>query len=457
VAELLRFADGAARFTSPEALLTTGATPLDVLVIDEAAQLSVPLLRAIVKRQLARHLVFATTVHGYEGTGRGFALRFIDWLRKRAPSPLELTLSEPIRWGADDPLERAVFELLALDAEPALSPGRAFSAIEHLVVDKEQLATDERFLRQLFGLLVQAHYRTTPADLHRLLDSPNLAVEVLLGQGQVVAATLLAREGELPASLCAALARGEQRIRGHALADMIVTHGGCPEGGALKMLRSVRIASHPDRRREQLASRLVDAVHEGHPDIELFGTLFGATVELMRFRRSVGYELIRIGAARGSRTGEPAAVMVRPTTDKARQLVAAMRADLARDLPLQLALHRAEPGGRLSADLEAALLEDLPRVAPLDDEQLHGEVHRTIHGPRPLEAAAWAMTTWLQQHESDVRTLDGDEALGAPLVLDRFLKQRSWSAIAADSGVSVPAAMRAARRALARLVPDDED
>jgi tRNA(Met) cytidine acetyltransferase len=456
--ELMAFADGAARFVPPDQLLADDASPIDVLIVDEAAQLSVPLLRELVACGRAQHLVFATTVHGYEGTGRGFALRFVDGLRARRPAPLELTLTTPIRWGDHDPLEATVFELLALDAEPAaLAPSPSPPRLEHVVVDKEALAGDERLLRELFGLLVQAHYRTTPADLHRLLDAPNLGVEVLLEDGAVVAATLLAEEGGLSPSVSAALATGDYRIRGHALADMIVTHGGRPEAGPLPMLRSVRIATHPARRRAGLASRLVDAVHEGHAGVALFGTLFGATAELLRFRRAVGYELVRIGAARGARTGEPAAVMVRPTTEDARALVRAMRQDLARDLPLQLALHRAEPGGRLSAALEASLLAGLPDATPLTAEQLLDEVRRTVHGPRPLEAGAWAMTTFLRQEEDALRALEGDDAGGALLVLERFLHQRSWRAIASDAGLSVPAAMRAARRALGQWVPAEGD
>ena len=59
----------------------------------------------------ANPLFLFTTTEGYEGTGRGFVLRFLAWAARQT-RPLErLTLRAPIRWGEDDPLERAVTDL----------------------------------------------------------------------------------------------------------------------------------------------------------------------------------------------------------------------------------------------------------------------------------------------------------------------------------------------------------
>src|SRR5690606_38647685 len=117
-----------------------------------------------------------------------------------------------------------------------------------------------------------------------------------------------------------------------------------PEAGTLMMVRSVRIITHPALRRHGLARALVDHVH-GHYAPDLFGTMFGATPELVAFRRAVGYELVRLGASKSARAGEPTAVMVRPVSARASRLVADLRADLARDLPIQLALIAADEHG----------------------------------------------------------------------------------------------------------------
>ncbi|MCA9572266.1 MAG: tRNA(Met) cytidine acetyltransferase, partial [Myxococcales bacterium] len=302
----------------------------EVIVVDEAARVPLPALQRLVADHPCARLAFATTTDGYEGTGRGFVLRFLRWLEGERPTEV-LRMSTPVRWAPDDPLERAVHDLFLLDLPLGpLPPG----PLAHARLDRAALAADEPLLREVFALLVHAHYRTTPSDLHRILDAPNLDVHALFVGDRVGAVNLVAREGTLPAALSADLAAGRQRIRGHALADTLVCHAGRPDAGGLRMVRSVRLATHPDVRRRGLASRLVSAVHEAY-DVDLFGTLFSADPDVVRFRRQHGYEVVRVGSSASARSGQPAVVMVRPVTPVARALLADLRAELALDWPTQ--------------------------------------------------------------------------------------------------------------------------
>jgi tRNA(Met) cytidine acetyltransferase len=422
VHELLAFAEPhPLAWTPPEEALS--AEGVEVVVVDEAARFSLPWLRRLLAAHPRAHVVLATTTRGYEGTGRGFALRFVEGWRDERPLR-SFTLGTPIRFGSEDPLEAWVLGVLGLEGH----------------VDPEDAE-----LQRLFGLLADAHYRTTPSDLQRLLDAPNLGVHRLDRDGELVVASVVAREGRLPAELCADLYAGRERIRGHALPDTLICHCGEVEAGRLTMARSVRIATRPSARRQGHAARLVERVHAAY-DVDLFGTLFGATRELVQFRQALGYQLVRLGSSRGARTGEPTAVMIRPVSPAARELVARLRGVLARELSLQLDLLAAE-GDPLDDGTIEALAAGLPAPTPLTEAERDRIVHHWLHGPRTYEAAAYAVRAWVE-----ARTERGPRTPAEAAVLEaKVLRGLGWRAAATQAGVSVPAAMRILRRAVAAL------
>lgn len=456
VTEVLRFAGNHTNLEFiPFVELVFGPARFDVIVIDEAAQLPVPMLRALVEAHAGAHLCFCTTTHGYEGTGRGFSLRFLTGLERDGPL-VRWQLLQPIRWDDGDPLERLVFDALLLAAEPAqIDAGLSESTsgggeIEAMRLDRDALAADEKSLRELFGLLVHAHYRTTPGDLHRLLDAPNLAVHVLRLRGQIVAATIVAQEGELPDALCDELLDGRRRIRAHALAELLVAHLGKRSAGSLRMLRSVRIATHPQLRRRGLARMLVEHVHREHVGIELFGTVFGATRELLEFRRRLGYQLVRVSASRGARTGEPSVVMLKPVSERAHALVAELQAELARDLPRVLELLHADGETLLDPELTHALIAELPEPAPLSPAECRALVESYAFGPRTFESVACALGRFVATEPQRLERLTPSERA---LIEGRVIEGHGWRRVTEDAGLSsVPAAMRALRRALRRML-----
>lgn len=437
VAEVLRFAErDDLAYEAPDAL---GPRPnIDLVVVDEAAGLSVAWLQQLARWFPGSHLWFATTTEGYEGTGRGFRLRFGRWLAAQDRPVHTLGLRTPIRWADGDPLEATLTQALILSPSP---PVAGSGAVQHVVWDHDALANDEAALQAIFGLLVDAHYRTTPGDLQRLLDAPNLVLHTLMAGSSVVAACLLAREGPLDVASVEGLARG-RRLRGLALPETLVSHAGVLEAASLRYLRSVRIVTHPQHRRRGLASDLVQAVHAHHaPDA--FGTLFGATASVVRFRQRLGYSLVRLGASRGARTGDPAAVMVRPETEAARTVVAVLRQRLAARLPAQVALLQSDGVVPLPVDLVAALSEGLPPApATLDPADVHDGVRAYAFGPRPLEAAIVELRQFLAAHPGEPGSL----------VQARIVEGAPWPTVARAHTMTVPVAMRATRRAFAAFV-----
>jgi tRNA(Met) cytidine acetyltransferase len=333
--------EGSVEFRDPvDAVAAIDGT--DVLIVDEAAALGVDLLESTLA---ADRVAYATTVHGYEGAGRGFSVRFRDRLVGSDHDVTDLTMSAPIRYAAGDPVEAWGFHALMLDARPPVDSLVADATPESTTyrrIDAAELAADEHLLRETFGLLVLAHYRTEPNDLARLLDAPNVRVRALMHDGHVVSVALLAREGDLPADRRADMYEGG-RVRGNMLPDVLTSQLRDEEAGVPVGFRVLRIATHHAVRSSGLGSRLLREVREEFAaDVDWLGTGYGATPELLRFWERNGYRSVHLATTRNETSGEYSVLMLAPTSEAGRQL--------------------AERHGRWFVDRIAGVLSD-----PLDD------------------------------------------------------------------------------------------
>jgi len=381
------------RFVAPDELRGTHPEA-DLLLVDEAAGIPAAMLGDLLAHY--PRICFATTVHGYEGTGRGFDLRFRTILDRRTPGWHHLTLTAPIRWSLGDPLEALIFRSLLLDATPAEAPADAdlvHGQTELVHLDRDALAEDEPTLSQVFGLLVPAHYQTRPLDLRMLLDGPNVRVYALR-QGKHILATLLAAEEGAMGSpdLRHAIFSGERRPRGHLLPQTLSAHGGLEDAPALRYLRVIRIAVHPALTRRGLGARLLrrlalDGRREG---FDLVGASFGATPALIAFWSACGYHPAQVGSSRNAASGEHAVVMLRPLSPAGWRLATRAEARLEQRLGILLAgpLRRLEP--QVAASLTRALTAPGPRhqgQTMEDEEDARSEIDSFVHGHRTLEAA----------------------------------------------------------------------
>lgn len=135
------------------------------LFVDEAAML--PIAQLTTFSHHFKHILFTTTIHSYEGTGRGFELKFKQKIN-RTFSDFELI--EPLRWSKDDALEAFIDELLLLDVEDEVkqTPYDKSKACQITERSQEEILSS---LPQFYGLMTLAHYRTSPLDLRRLFDA----------------------------------------------------------------------------------------------------------------------------------------------------------------------------------------------------------------------------------------------------------------------------------------------
>ncbi|MDR5873696.1 GNAT family N-acetyltransferase [Halomonas sp. CUBES01] len=349
------------RFVTPDALsehVAAGTLGGDgsYLMVDEAAALPAPLLAQWLTA--FPRIAFATTVHGYEGSGRGFALRFRGVLDAQTPDWKALTLTGPVRWQAGDPLEATLDQLLLLHAP--LSPAQddlAAHCASH-AVSREALARDETALGKLFGLLVQSHYRTTPSDLRQLLDGPDMQLRVSGSPKRPQAVLVTCDEGGFTLELAHQVARGERRPQGHLMAQSLAAHGGCREALTARWRRVVRIASHPGRRRQGVGSRLLsdDQAQAAAEGIMLYGATFGAEAGLLRFWRAQGFVVVRLGVTREASSGEFAVMVAKALTPSGARVLGALHERFVAALPGLLAFELAS----LPAAVVSLLIHELP-------------------------------------------------------------------------------------------------
>lgn len=306
------------RFVQPAEVLEHEA---DLLIVDEAAAIATPLLSAYARR--FRHLIFSTTQHGYEGNGRGFTLRFLSELKRIVPELTQLYMQTPIRWGAGDPLEAVSNRLLLLDAEPAEPVVSAAENIEYRTLSRAELAADESLLRALFGLLVLAHYRTTPGDLRVLLDSPNIHFELLYRGGSLVGCAAVAAEGGLSRALAEGVWAGVRRPTGHLLPQALIAHEGALEFAPMSAWRIMRIAVHPRIQSQGLGAALVSRLGERarQAGIDYLGASFGATAGLVQFWRRQGFRPVRVGDQRDPVSSSFATLVLHPLSRPASEAV----------------------------------------------------------------------------------------------------------------------------------------
>ena len=356
--------DGRVRYFSVEDLLEQ-RPEAELIMVDEAAAVPPYRLRQILLGW--PRVVFATTVHGYEGAGRGFSVRFRDALDNETPHWKQASLEAPIRWSASDPLEPLISRMFLLNAEapePRVdeagsgqqSPGRLSVERWH-----PGSASDDE-LSQSFGLLVDAHYRTRPSDLRQWMDDPAAVSWRATIDGMVVGVIWATLEGGLDEDLAHQVMLGERRIRGHLLPQSLASHGGAADAARRRLLRVVRIAVNENARQQGVGSALVRAArdHAVASGLDGLGTSFGGNPELLTFWQRNGLMPVRLGLSREASSGELPLQMLLGTSAPGRQLTDNLRGRLARHW-LVLVPHS-------WPDLDARLLLQLTAGLPAADD-----------------------------------------------------------------------------------------
>jgi tRNA(Met) cytidine acetyltransferase len=288
----------------------------DVVMVDEAASIDLPVLLKIIED--VRYAVFSSTIHGYEGVGRGFGIRFLKRLEADESIELEkIHLEEPIRYGRNDPVEAWLYDVLLLDAQPAELKEEDFRAIKEKrlsfeEIDKDLLFSDEKLLREFFGIYVLAHYRNRPSDVVILADMPNHLAFRAAVNGKTVCSLHVAIEGGIGEELIERMAEG-YKPRGQIVPDLILKHYWDYEFPTLKGIRIVRIAVHPAVMNMGIGSFVLQRIMEWAraKEMDWIGSGFGVSPELLRFWVKNGFSAVHITPQRNEISGEYTLIVLR--------------------------------------------------------------------------------------------------------------------------------------------------
>ncbi|KAH7909573.1 GNAT acetyltransferase 2-domain-containing protein [Hygrophoropsis aurantiaca] len=278
----------------------------ELVIIDEAAAIPLPLVRNLI----GPYLVFmASTINGYEGTGRSLSLKLIQQLREstrpsltkdanateenatasstskkpahaappKARTLREIKLETPIRYSSGDKIEKWLNGLLCLDA--TIIPKSVHQGCPHpstcelYYVSRDTLFSyhpaSEVFLQRMMALYVASHYKNQPNDLQLMSDAPAHHLFVLLPPikddeshlPEPLVVLQVALEGNISkAAIMDGLSRG-LRAGGDMIPWLISQQFQENKFALLSGARVVRIATHPDYANMGYGSRALKALN----------------------------------------------------------------------------------------------------------------------------------------------------------------------------------------------------
>ncbi len=299
------------------------------LFVDEAAMIPLDILFRLTKA--FKRVVLTTTIHSYEGTGRGFLLKF---MAKTDRTLRHVELFTPLRWQADDKLEAFIDDLLLCDCEDRL-PQPPYDSV---LAEQIQISHCERIphdqIESVYGLLTLAHYRTSPLDLRRLLDAPQQQFYLAHAQDALLGCVWAVSEGGLTdKTLIRQIRRGERRPRGNLVAQMLCFQAGLEEACELRSLRISRIAVQPNWQQQGLGQRLIAQIKQ-QGTVDFLSVSFGYTPELLAFWQKCGFILVHFSESKEASSGCYSVVALCPLSEEGRVFVQRAEKQFQRNLPL---------------------------------------------------------------------------------------------------------------------------
>ncbi|WP_063656842.1 GNAT family N-acetyltransferase [Aliivibrio fischeri] len=395
---------------------------LDLLCIDEAAAIPAPMLVALTERY--SRLVFSTTINGYEGTGRGFEIKFKKQLALLRPNFHSVEMTQPIRWSELDPLENWLSSVFLLDHKVSSNKQQDISRedVEFVRLKASDLLTDPELAQSIFSLLVSAHYQTSPNDWLSLLSDPSLFCWAGIDKSSrnVLTCALVSSEGELDNQLIADIQLGKRRPRGH-LVPVSLTQTLCiNEPAQQSCIRIMRIAVEQHYQRMHLGSKLIEFIKAFYCDlgVDYLSTSFGSTPGLNEFWLSLDFSFIRLGISKDKASGSHSLLAVLPLSKNAVEWQSLGKDYFSMALPEQLL----SVFNELDVSEVLSLLKGIDTRQPLDDVMLK-RIEIYSNGGLGVEMIQYELRHFVLSSISLLLTLNATHQV---LVVSKILQLQDW-------------------------------
>ncbi|KLU80712.1 GNAT family N-acetyltransferase [Aliivibrio fischeri] len=405
---------------------------LDLLCIDEAAAIPAPMLLALTERY--SRLVFSTTINGYEGTGRGFEIKFKKQLALLRPNFHSVEMIQPIRWSELDPLENWLSSVFLLDHKVSSNKQLDISRedVEFVRLNVSDLLTDPELAQSIFSLLVSAHYQTSPNDWLALLSDPSLFCWAGIDKSSrnVLTCALVSLEGQLDNELIADIQVGKRRPRGH-LVPVSLTQTLCiNEPAQQSCIRIMRIAVEQHYQRMHLGSKFIEYIKAFYCDlgIDYLSTSFGSTPGLNEFWLSLDFSFMRLGISKDKASGSHSLLAVLPLSKNAIEWLPLGKDYFAMALPEQLL----SVFNELDVSEVLSLLKGIDTKQPLADVMIK-RIEMYSNGGLGVEMIQYELRHFLLSSISLLLTLNATHQV---LVVSKILQLQDWKTSISLSKVS---------------------
>ena len=323
-----------------------------IVFVDEASTLPFGVLVNLITK--ATRVVLSTTNYGYEGSGKSFQTRLLNWITSSGRSLEVKELFEPVRYSAGDPLEEALTNTFLFFAHTPRSDAmgtdisdlsKPCNIMRLGATDMAQM--DELKVAEVYSILTEAHYRNEPRDLSIILENLKSTTFVYTLGSEVVGVATCVREGPISHGMVEAVLRGAS-FPGNLITERLVARSLSAEFAQLVGQRVVRIAVKPPYQGRGHGSNLLKGLEANFKDeCDWIGASFSADYRTVVFWFKNGYIFPAVSWSSNRHTQHPSVLCVKPLSDRAKRAMRSSVDTLRAHISSQL--HRASADARVYA------------------------------------------------------------------------------------------------------------